>query len=80
MIEKVICILRECMEKDMAEITENMELVADLGLSSLDMVNAVLIFEEEFGVEISNEQIQEFRTVGDIVRYLDSVSDAGESS
>lgn len=67
MIEKVICILRECMEK----VTEDMELVADLGLGSLDMMNAVLTFEEEFEVEISDEKIQEFRTVGDIVRYLE---------
>lgn len=71
MTEKVIRILRECMEKEVAEITEDMELVTDLGLSSLDVMNAVLTFEDEFGIEISDERIQEFRTVGDIVRYLE---------
>lgn len=52
MFEKVAGILRECMEKDVAEITEDMDLVADLGLSSLDVMDAALAFEEEFGVEI----------------------------
>lgn len=71
MLEKVIHILRSCMDKDIVEITENMELVADLGLSSLDVMDAVLASEEEFGVEIPDSVIMEFRTVGDIVRYLE---------
>lgn len=71
MVEKVVGILKGCMEKDVAEITEDMELVADLGLSSLDVMDAVLAFEEEFGVEIPDGRIMEFRTVGDIVSYLE---------
>lgn len=67
---KVIAILRGCMDKDIAEITADMELVADLGLSSLDVMDAVLAFEDEFGVEIPDHMIMEFRTVGDIVEYL----------
>ncbi len=46
---------------------------ADLGLSSLDVMDAVVAFEEEFGVEIPVYQIIEFRTVGDIVRYFDEL-------
>lgn len=71
MFEKVAGILRECMEKDVAEITEDMDLVADLGLSSLDVMDAALAFEEEFGVEIPDDRIMEFKTVGDIVEYLE---------
>lgn len=71
MREKVIEILKGCMDKEMTVITEDMELVADLGLSSLDVVDAVLAFEEEFEVEISDDRIMELRTVGDIVRCLE---------
>ena len=71
MFEKVAGILRECMEKDVAEITEDMDLVADLGLSSLDVMDAALAFEEEFGVEIPDDRIMKFRTVGDLVEYLE---------
>lgn len=71
MREKVIEILKGCMDKEMTVITEDMELVADLGLSSLDVVDAVLAFEEEFEVEISDDRIMELRTVGDIERCLE---------
>lgn len=73
MLEKVIGILRSCMDTDIAEITEDMELVADLGLSSLDVMDAVLAFEEEFGEEIPDDVIVKFRTVGDLVGYFESV-------
>ena len=71
MLDKVADILRGCMEKEISEITQDMELVADLGLSSLDVMDAVLAFEDELGMEIPDEKIMEFRTVGDIVRYLE---------
>lgn len=71
MLGKVAGILKGCMEKEILEITQDMELVADLGLSSLDVMDAVLAFEDEFGTEIPDEKIAEFRTVGDIVRYLE---------
>lgn len=71
MKEKIIHILKSCMDREIREITEDMELVADLGLSSLDVIDAVLAFENEFGIEISDDMIMELRTVGDIVRCLE---------
>lgn len=71
MLGKVAGILKGCMEKEISEITQDMELMADLGLSSLDVMDAVLAFEDEFETEIPDEKIAEFRTVGDIVRYLE---------
>jgi acyl carrier protein len=44
--------------------------VADLGLSSLDVINVVVAFEDEFGIEIPDQIIKDLTTVGDIVRYL----------
>lgn len=69
-MEKITNILKEMMEGEIADITEDMELVADLGLSSLDLMDAVVAFEEEFGIEIPDAVITEFRTVGDIAGFL----------
>jgi acyl carrier protein len=70
MLEKVIKILAEYTEADVSSITEESRLVADLGLSSLDVINVVVAFEDEFGIEIPDQIIKDLTTVGDIVRYL----------
>ena len=71
MIEKVIDILVNftTLEKNM--ITEKSSLVTDLGLSSLDVINVVVAFEDEFDIEIPDQKIKELVTVGDIVEYLE---------
>lgn len=71
MIEKIIDILADftTLEKDM--ITEKTSLVTDLGLSSLDVINVVVAFEDEFDIEIPDQKIKELVTVGDIVEYLE---------
>lgn len=71
MREKVIDILKGCMDREVAVITDDMDLVADLGLSSLDLMDAVVAFEDEFGVEISDDMVMGLRTVGDIMGYLE---------
>lgn len=70
MKEKVIGILTDITERELGEITEDTELAADLGLNSLDVMEAVVAFEEEFQIEIPDEAIAEMATVGDIVRYI----------
>ena len=71
MIKKEIDILADftTLEKDM--ITEKTSLVTDLGLSSLDVINVVVAFEDEFDIEIPDQKIKELVTVGDIVEYLE---------
>jgi acyl carrier protein len=71
MLEKVIEILSEftALEKD--KITEESALIADLGLNSLDVINVVVAFEEEFDIDIPDKAIKSFSTVGDIVKYLE---------
>lgn len=69
-MEKISNILKEMMEREIADITKDMELVADLGLSSLDLMDAVVRFEEEFEIEIPDAVITEFRTVEDIAGFL----------
>ncbi len=71
MEERVISILTEFTEVQADQITADSSLTADLGLSSLDVIDVVIAFEEEFGVEIPDEDIVELATVGDIVRFLE---------
>lgn len=71
MQEKVISILTEFTEVQTDKISADSSLTADLGLSSLDVMDAVIAFEEEFGMEIPDEDIRELVTVGDIVSYLE---------
>ena len=51
-------------------IDENQNLRDDLGLSSLDVINLVVMFEEEFGIDIPDRHIMTFVTVGDVAAYL----------
>ena len=71
MIEKVKEILLNHTQVSADEIELNTELVKDLGLNSLDVVNLIVTFEDEFGIEIPDRAIQDFVTVGDIVDYLE---------
>jgi acyl carrier protein len=71
MLDKVIDILSEFTTLDKENITENSELIADLGLNSLDVINIVIAFEDEFGIEIPDNKIKDLITVADIVQILD---------
>ncbi len=71
MYEKTMEILREFIDDDETEITMDSALVDDLGLSSLEVINIVANFEDEFGIEVPDRVIPTLRTVGDIVKYLE---------
>ena len=71
LLEQVKRILLQHTEN--VEITEDSQLVADLGLSSFDLVSVVTEFEDEFGIEISDRDIRKFICVGDILEYLEKV-------
>ena len=68
LLEQVKRILLQHTEN--VEITEDSQLVTDLGLSSFDLVSVVTEFEDEFKIEISDRDIRKFICVGDIVEYL----------
>ena len=48
------------------------ELAGDLGINSLELADLVYLCEEKFGVEINDEELHNFNTVGDVVRYLEA--------
>lgn len=72
MLEKVKKILADYTEIHPSELTLTSNLVKDLNLSSLDVVNIVVAFEDEFKIEIPDREIKNLTTVGDIVKYLES--------
>lgn len=55
------------------DVTMSAELVSDLGVNSLELADLVLLCEEKFDIEIGDQDIKNFITVGDVVNYLSSV-------
>ncbi|GAI96201.1 MAG: acyl carrier protein [Candidatus Caldatribacteriota bacterium] len=55
---------------DESKITENSSFVDDLGADSLDIVELIMAFEEEFDIEIPDEDAEKMKTIGDAVKYL----------
>ena len=53
------------------KVTTDASFVEDLGADSLDTVELVMAFEEEFGMEIPDEEAEQLQTVGDAVRYIE---------
>ncbi|MBR3991784.1 MAG: acyl carrier protein [Clostridia bacterium] len=74
MFEKVKDLLVEELSINGDEITEDSELVGDLGINSLELADLVLLCEEKFGIEIDEDSIHKFLTVGDIVDYLSEIN------
>ncbi|MBE6687622.1 MAG: acyl carrier protein [Ruminococcaceae bacterium] len=74
MFEKVKEILMEEMQVEADVITLEAELVNDLGVNSLELADLILLCEEKFDIEINDEDIHKFITVGDVVNYLDQLA------
>ena len=69
MLEKIAELVKEQLNTDM-EITEATSFKDDLGADSLDIFELVMALEEEFGVEIPSEDLENVNTVGDVISYL----------
>ena len=69
--ERVKKIVVEHLGVDASKVTENASFVDDLGADSLDTVELVMAFEEEFGCEIPDEAAEKILTVRDAIAFLD---------
>jgi acyl carrier protein len=76
--EKVKAIIVEQLGVDPDKITMEARFREDLEADSLDLVELIMAFEDEFGGEISDDEAQEIKTVGQAVNYLQMRMDAGE--
>ncbi len=72
MIEKIRDILVEYVDVPKEQITMETNLLTDLGLSSLDVVNIIVAFEDEFSIEIPDRKLSEIVTIEDVVRLLEN--------
>jgi acyl carrier protein len=68
--ERVIKIVTDNLGAEPGKVTESASFVDDLGADSLDVVELVMAFEEEFGCEIPDDAAETIQTVGDAVRFL----------
>lgn len=73
--DKVKEILVDQLDVDEDAVTLESSITDDLGADSLDVVDMVMSFEEEFDLEIPDEEIESMKTVGDIVKYIESKSE-----
>lgn len=69
-IDRVKKIIVDQLGVDESKITEDSSFVDDLGADSLDIVELIMAFEEEFDMEIPDEDAEKIKTVGDVVKYL----------
>jgi acyl carrier protein len=57
------------------QVTPEAKFIEDLGADSLDTVELVMAFEEEFGAEIPDEDAEKLQTVGDVIKYIEDRGD-----
>ena len=69
--ERVKSIIVEHLGVDEDKVTETASFIDDLGADSLDTVELVMAFEEEFGSEISDSEAEKILTVGDAVKFIE---------
>lgn len=72
MFEKISDIIAKQLRAEADEITEDTNVMDDLGADSLDVVEILMAIEENFGVTVSDEEIPNLKTVRDIVEYVES--------
>ncbi|MAG94097.1 MAG: acyl carrier protein [Planctomycetaceae bacterium] len=72
--EKVIGIVSEQLSVPLEEVESSKSFIDDLKADSLDVVELVMAFEDEFGITIPDEDYEKIRTVGDAVDYIEEKS------
>ncbi len=76
MLEELKQIIYEYVDDKGIAIDENTVLIADLGLSSLDLVDMACTAEDRFNIQIPDRVIRDFRTVGDVIAYIEKQKNA----
>lgn len=74
MQDKIIELICEKLNKKKEDIKMESRLVEDLGADSLDFVELVMAFEDEFNVTLPDEDVGKLKTIGDIVEYINKLN------
>jgi acyl carrier protein len=74
--EKVKDIIVEQLGVNPEQVTPNASFIEDLGADSLDTVELVMAFEEEFSVEVPDEDAEKLQTVGNVIEYIEKKTSA----
>ncbi len=69
--DKVVKLIAENLDIEESAINSDSVITDDLGADSLDVVDLCMAFEDEFGVEIPDDAVENIRTVGDIVKFIE---------
>ena len=72
MLDKIKSIVVDQLGVDEDQVTEDVSFVDDLGADSLDTVELIMAFEEEFDIEIPDEDAQKIKTVKDVMEYIEA--------
>ena len=73
--DKVKEIIVDQLDADENDVTQDASIRDDLGADSLDVVDLVMSIEEEFDIEVPDEEVANMKTVGDIVKYIEANAD-----
>lgn len=68
--DKITEILAEQLAADKDTMTADTKIAEDLGADSLDLVDLLMSIEDEFGIEIPDEEVENLKTIGDVVNYI----------
>ena len=75
-IHRVSSLVGEQLGVEKADLVPEASLLDDLGADSLDVVELVMALEEEFGIEVPDDDVENIRTIQDIVRYVEGKAEA----
>lgn len=71
-LEKVKSIIADQLDVEEDKVVAEASITDDLGADSLDVVDLIMSIEEEFDIEIPDEAVEDIKTVGDIVKYIEN--------
>ncbi len=71
--EKLVKILSAQFKAEEEDITMETNIIEDLGADSLDVVDIIMAIEDEFKVEVPDTEVENIKTVGDIVNYIENM-------
>ena len=73
MEQRILEMVADKLNKKVADLSMETRLVEDLGADSLDIVELVMEFEDEFGISLPDEEVAKMKTIGDAVNYIKSI-------